>query len=367
MKLQLSWPFVLILFIVGALFILNVIAAPATNIENASCEQIGPSLFRIDYQSAGDTGRVEVFASSRSDRIDSDKPVLIMERPPVNVSVSEPSGRVYFHLRTENGAIRVVSVRRLPLEGAVNFRDLGGYQTTDGRHVRWGMVYRSGDLVNLTVDDYRYLDSLGIRLVCDVRTDAERKRSPTKWSGKQPEFLLAPIGQEKVISTVTEGPVQEDSSSVQQSKTAVSGYDRYVIEYAEQYGTLLRRLAAGDLPAVEHCSSGKDRTGIFSAILLTALGVPRKTVIQDYLLTSKYLLAPDTIGRTTADLQRVLGLSHPPGAAFVLEKMTLKPEVLDAAFVTINKNYGSFENYLRIGLRVSDSELAMLRQRLLEP
>jgi len=102
-------------------------------------------------------------------------------------------------------------------------------------------------------------------------------------------------------------------------------------------------MAAGDLPAVEHCTSGKDRTGVFSAILLTALGVPRETVVQDYLLTTGYVLASDSIGKTTADLQKIFGLSEPPDAATVQAIMTTRPETLEATFDNITKTFGSFE------------------------
>ena len=101
-------------------------------------------------------------------------------------------------------------VRRIPLDGAPNFRDLGGYPTVDGRRVRWGQVYRSGDLAQLTDTDY---------------------------------------------------------------------------------GAVLHRILTSSGPTVYHCTAGKDRTGVFSALLLLMLGVPRDTVFEDYLLTNKYLEA----------------------------------------------------------------------------
>src|ERR1700704_2856177 len=148
------------------------------SVENPTCEQIGPNTYRIEFQPTANTGAVEVFASSRPDRIDSEKQLGILRNATGNISVPDRSGRVYFHLRSSNGAIRVVSVRRLPLEGANNFRDLGGYRTADGHYVRWGLVYRSGYLVNLTPKDSAYLNTLGIRLVCDVR--AHRRYSVRK-------------------------------------------------------------------------------------------------------------------------------------------------------------------------------------------
>jgi protein-tyrosine phosphatase len=307
-----------------------------------------------------------VFASSRPDHIDSDKPVAIVRTPPVTISVPEHSGRIYFHLKSSSSATRVVSVRRLPLEGARNFRDLGGYRSSDGQFVRWGLVYRSGYLADLTKHDYEYLNGLGIRLVCDVRADPERMRSPTNWVGGSPEFISVPIGPNRDGTLTADQLKRRVATASAADSKAASGYD-FAVKDAEQYGKILRRLVAGDLPAVEHCTSGKDRTGVFSAILLTALGVPREVVVQDYLLTEQYLLAPESFDSTRAQLQKIFGLAEPLDDSAVKAIVALKPQTLEVTFDDIAKLYGSFGNYLRDGLKISDSDLATLRQRLLEP
>ena len=338
----------------------------SSGIQNPACELIGPGVYRLDYQASPDAGPVEVFASSRPDRIDSGKPLLMIRKTPAEVSVAGRSGRIYFHLKPKSGPIRVVTIRRLPLEGARNFRDLGGYRAADGRYLRWGLVYRSNYLANLTAKDSEYLNCLGIRLVCDVRADGERTRAPDRWTGAAPEFFSVPIGPNR-DGTLSPDDLKRRVATINaQTKDSIRGYD-YAISDAAQYGKILRRIAAGDLPAVEHCTSGKDRTGVFSAILLTALGVPREVVIQDYLLTNRYMLAPDGIENTTADLQKIFGLAEPPDAATVKAVMTARPETLEATFDDITKTFGSFDNYLRDALKISDSDLASIRQRLLEP
>src|SRR6266581_3763 len=341
-------------------------SAAGTGIENPTCEMPGPGVYRIDFQASPSAMPVEVFASSRPDRIDSAKAVLIIRSAPAEVAVPDRSRRVYFHLKPAAGATRIVSIRRLPLEGAKNFRDLGGYRTSDGHYVRWGFVYRSNHLVNLTAKDFEYLNSLGIRLICDVRSDGERARAPDHWVGITPEFLAVPIGSNLITSPTAEDLKRRIAAMNGQTNDSVRAYN-YATEYAGQYAKILQRLAAGDLPAVEHCTAGKDRTGVFSAILLTALGVPRDVVIQDYLLSNQYLLAPDTIENTAADLQRAFGLPEPPDIATVRTIMTSKPETLEGALDQIGKKYGSFKNYLRDALHFSDSNLAALRRRLVEP
>jgi protein-tyrosine phosphatase len=344
----------------------GVAPAGAAQIDNATCEMIGPGTYRLDYRASPGTGPVEVWVSSRPDRIDSATPALSIKQPPAEVLVPAHTGRVYFHLKPPSGTPRVVSVRRLPLEGAPNFRDLGGYRSSDGRYTRWGLVYRSGHLANLTASDYQYLNNLGIRLVCDVRTEGEKTRFPTHWIGQVPEILAVPIGPDRDAKVRQEQLRRSLASAGAAAPNLLSSYDRYVIDFAGQYGVMLRRLAAGDVPAVEHCSAGKDRTGIFSAILLTALGVPRDIVIQDYLLTNRYLMGPDSLEKTTVDLQRLLDLPQTPDRSSVQVFLTARAETLDSAFETIDRTYGSFGNYLKDGLRISDSDAAALKERLLE-
>jgi protein-tyrosine phosphatase len=340
--------------------------AAVTGIENPTCELVGAGVYRINYQASADAGPVEVFASSSPDRINSEKPLLTVRHTPIEISVAGRPGRIYFHLKPASGRVRVVSVRRLPLDGAKNFRDLGGYRTADGRYVRWGLVYRSNHLANLTARDSEYLTRLGIRLVCDVRSDGERARAPDHWTGNAPEFFSVPIGSTLITSPTADDLRRRAVAMNADTNDSVRAYG-YAIEFAAQYAKILRRIAAGDLPVVEHCTAGKDRTGVFSAILLTALGVPRDIVVQDYTLSNQYLLAPDTIESTSADLQRAFGLSEPPDISIVRTLMTARPETLEVTLDRIAKTYGSFDAYLRDVLKLSDSDLALLRQRLLEP
>src|SRR5205085_2037422 len=142
-------------------------------------------------------------------------------------------------------------------------------------------------------------------------------------------FHLKPaLGPTRVVSILITSPSAEyltrGSAAINGKATdSVRAYE-YATKYAGQYAKVLQRLASGDPPAVEHCTAGKDRAGVFSAILLTALGVPREVVIQDYLLSNQYLLAPDTIQNTAADLQRAFGLPELPDIASVRTLMSSK-------------------------------------------
>jgi protein-tyrosine phosphatase len=363
MKLHLLGP--IILLASGIVLVPpNVGSAASAGIENPTCELIRPGTYLIDFQAPPETMPVDVFASSSPDRIDSEKPVFTIRSTPAEVPVTGRNGRVYFHLKPASGMTRVVSIRRLPLEGAKNFRDLGGYRTSDGRYVRWGQIYRSNHLANLTAKDSEYLNSLGIRLVCDVRSDGERARAPDHWSGTTPEFFAVPVGSNLFTAATADDLKRRIGAINSDVKDSERLYD-YAVAYAAQYGKILRRIAAGDLPAVEHCTAGKDRTGVFSAILLSSLGVPRETVLQDYALSNRYLLASDSIDTTAADLQQAFGLAVLPDISTVKAIMTANPETMKSALDKIDKTYGSFGAYLATAVKLSDSDLNLLRERLL--
>jgi protein-tyrosine phosphatase len=349
--------------------------ASAAAIENAVCEQTGPASYRLDFR-VTDAGPVTVYVSSSADRIDNPKPVAILRKAPAEVSVPGQSGRVYFHLKPENGPTRVVSTRRLPLEGAVNFRDVGGYRTIDGKYVRWGHIYRSDHLVGLTEQDYEYLSGLGIKLVCDLRADFERKRSPTAWQGEKPEFLIAPIGDDasisasmaKLKSAFDSGADPAEYLRAQRAVSNDSSYAEMLFLYREQYARVFHRLANSSDPALTHCTGGADRTGVYSALLLATLGVPRDVIVADYLLTRQNFLDEKHQEATAKNMQSILGLDRPPDQNFLRSVIGgMNSDRIETMFHAIDTKYGSFDAFLKDGLELSQTDVASLRQRLLEP
>ena len=335
--------------------------ACAGAIDNASCEQTGVNSYRISFQ-AGSNDEIAIYASSRADRIDSRRPLLKTRSSPVEVTVPS-TGRVYFHLKPRSGPVRVVSVRRLSLEGASNFRDLGGYSTAGGRHVRWGAMYRSGNLNALTAKDYEYLAGLGLDMVCDFRMDWERQRSPTKWQGfPRPLFLVNSIdsyGNRDASGAVLAG--------TQPASVARPDY-WWVEESTAQLALTFRRIAAGDLPMVFHCAAGKDRTGVMAALLLSGIGVPRDIARADYLLSNTYLVPDSKIPELAANIQKRQQLASPPDADTVRRLSGgVDRRWIDSTFQMIDQKYGSVEAYLSNALKLTPAELMAIRNRLLEP
>ncbi len=276
------------------------------------------------------------------------------------------NGRRYFRLVPEGGKGVSVAERRLPLEGTPNFRDLGGYRTADGRATRWGMVYRSSSIAHLTPGDLDYVGSLGLKLVCDLRTGEERAHSPSRLPDATAiEIVALSIGQSSDGESVARPLLLTvpDATAEQALAGIKAAYGRFALDHARQYAAMFERLLApGRLPAMVHCTAGKDRTGVASALLLLALGVPRETVVADYVLTARFL--------DDAWKARILALLVPEGAkvngpvADVI--FDARAEYLRAAFAAIDGEYGSFEAYLRRALAVSAEDQARLRDLLLE-
>jgi protein-tyrosine phosphatase len=335
----------------------------------ASVEQLDARTYQIEYEAEA-AGDVAVFASTSPDALTSASPVASTRTSPVRVSLPDHTRRVYFHLKPVDGRVRVASIRRLPLEGSANFRDLGGYRASDGRFVRWGRLYRSDHLTNLTGSDYDYLSGLRIRVVCDLRTPGEQAKAPTRWAGDVPEIVSVSVLSDADLSAATAPlPLAEFQRRLTATGSVAStaNYERFVMQYVASYKQVMRRLIDGPVPAVTHCTAGRDRTGVYSAIVLTALGVPWETVMSDYLLTNRYWLTDEAIARRQTDYQAQYVLPQPPPAEGVRRMMTLQPDTLEAAFAALRKRYDSFEGFLKDGLELSNRDLTALRSRFLEP
>ena len=340
-------------------------------IADATVEPAGAHRFRIAFNLAPADAPVSIFASHSPDRLEDAKPLIVTNSSPDDIHIQGWRGRPYFHLKTATGDTRVVSIRRLPLEGQNNFRDLGGYRTADGKYIRWGLLYRSGQLANLTAGDYEYLQPLGIRLVCDFRADDERSHQATHWPGDAPEFFSTPIGTDASGRNTRTAELRklllERASPEQMRAFMKSVYPDMPLAAAPQFQRILARLLSAQGASMVHCSAGKDRTGVFSALLLLTLGVPRETVIEDYLLTNRYTMADDTIARTAVAYQKLLGLEVVPPTEVLKPVMSVDRSYIEAALETIDKKYGSFDEYRRKKLHLSDPEVEKLRTRYLEP
>ncbi len=238
------------------------------------------------------------------------------------------------------------------LDGASNFRDLGGYPTVDGRVVRMGMLFRSGALHALTDADHDRLRALGVRVAVDLRPPEEQAAEPT--NAPFLRIVHVPL----MRGERTSGPAALANGE---------GYlrDRYIeimLDRAPDIGTIFRYLAGEDgLPAVIHCAAGKDRTGVVSAVLLLALGVDEQTVLDDYELTSEFAAAT----RVEELTSKLSGSGLPP--AVVAGLLGTSRSALADATARLREEHGTVEDYLLGAAEVSPADLISLRERLTAP
>lgn len=248
--------------------------------------------------------------------------------------------------------------RVLPLEGGQNFRDLGGYRTADGRTVKWGVLFRSGSMHFLTPGDYAYLGKLGIRTVCDFRDTRERTTEPALWPAGKAPHILADDYRLDSSAIGTFGPGQTPTAaSARATMTAL--YPRLLEQFNGQYRRMFAQLLAGHAPLAFNCTAGKDRTGVAAALLLTALGVPRQTIIEDYLLSNRYF---DPAKVVRSDDQASQAWKQLPPEV-LRAYMAADPSYITAVLDVIDAHPGGAKGYLKTQLGLGPSELATLRRR----
>ncbi|HQR04184.1 MAG: tyrosine-protein phosphatase [Proteobacteria bacterium] len=249
--------------------------------------------------------------------------------------------------------------RQVVLEGARNFRDMGGYATTDGRHVKFGRLYRSDNLSRLSVADWDRLRQLGLVTVVDFRTAEEVAATPPEVPADI-SLLPLPIGLaglniEDFRQRVSEGRLDASMLGVSYSAIAFSAADRY-----RRWFEFL--LAHPDRVSVFHCTSGKDRTGLAAALFLSALGVPRETVLQDFTASNRFL--HDGIEATLA---RVRANPKLAGNEELLRRLLgVERSQMEQTFTDIEQRYGSVDAYLTRALGVGPAQRERLRTIYLE-
>jgi protein-tyrosine phosphatase len=228
--------------------------------------------------------------------------------------------------------------RSLPLSGASNFRDLGGYSGLDGRAVRWRRLFRSAHLGGLTPDDAQALQALGIGRVLDFRGRGESAAAPNRLPGtRQIALPIEPTVVQRMKELTEMGQQLTPARTVELMQDT---YRAFVHDNAARFADLFGHLLASDAPLVFHCTAGKDRTGFAAALILRALGVPQAVVMQDYLLTNELYPMPSMKdGRPPTESLKVL--------------WRVQEEFLNAALQTIEQDFGGLDNYLQNALRLT--------------
>lgn len=250
--------------------------------------------------------------------------------------------------------------RRLVLQGTPNFRDFGGYSTSDGRQVRRGLLFRSGQLSGLTESDLAALGHLRLDVVCDFRRDDEQRLAPNRLpEDRPPRTVSLPITPGSNEAVFASGSLDLGGRQAMFDFMVAINQD-FAENQGDAFGRMFRELLEQpDTRCLVHCAAGKDRTGFAAAIILLALGVPREQVMEDYLLTRQYFSPAAEIDR----LRVKYGLEAVPDEA-ILPMLEVHPDYLARALRSID-DYGDFDTYLREVFGLGSAEREELRRRYL--
>ena len=253
--------------------------------------------------------------------------------------------------------------RHIPLESQPNFRDLGGYATADGKHTRFGQLYRSGNLDQLTEADRDAIRALGIRTVVDFRSVAEAQADEAFWQQQGARYIHLPIDPGNLATLFWEAMRTGDSSALPDDILAVN--NRLVVDEARsQYAELFKLLSEpSNLPLLFNCTHGKDRTGVAAVLTLLAVGVASENARADYLLSNVYREAENN-AQLGALRERV---QDKPGIDFskLEAAFTLQSHHYDVILESARKVSGSLHDYFRVGLGCSDPQRSAIRDNLL--
>lgn len=351
------------------LLLLVTVATPAlAEVTNPKLERMAADRLVVTWT---DADPVDVYVADRPDTAISDAKLVSGENKSGKVEVTAAAPRPYVLLKDAgDGAVTRVAERALPLVQGSNFRDVGGYPAADGKHVKWGRIFRSGATPMLTEQDLTQVRGLGLRDMIDLRSSEERAAAPSSIEGVR--YSAVGYSMRRVIAAKpADGVAKDDLLTDHRMRAAYRGFPTLL---APQMRILFATLLADQGPVAYNCSAGQDRTGFATALILTALGVPRDVIVSDYHLSTLYRQPLYEMPR----LDPAIAANSPGLADFVKAQQDArarKPTILKgadqqpylaAAFAEIEDKWGSVDAYLDKELGVDAADIARLRAEYLE-
>ncbi|SHF53460.1 protein-tyrosine phosphatase [Dysgonomonas macrotermitis] len=325
-----------------------------------SCDRdnVGNYVLRWEVSPRDAAKKIKIYMSD-DDSVFNEPPLLEADINDyvANIPATDSVSRKFFKLRVNDTYSPVISNHYFRMDNLQNFRDIGGYFTSDGRQIKWGKLYRSGDFSALSSKDYQTLNALGIRTVVDFRETEEHESSPDLFRGQQMISIPIASGNRSYIrERVLDGSFYRGDAIVFTQDMYKILIQHYSDEYAEFFDLLCDE---SNYPVVFHGYLGKDRTGLASYFLLRALGVPDDTNVDDYLFSNSCISEQQVIGEARFLPERM------QEAATVICKADLS--YLDYAKTWMISLNGSVDEYMVHRLGLTQAKREKLRQILLYP
>ena len=254
---------------------------------------------------------------------------------------------------------------QLPFTGGNNFRELGGYRADEGKTVKWGQIYRGFPTGRLTTEaDRRLLDSLGLRLILDLRSSGEAKKEPDYVpDGARLVQICGLCAEDGAEIAFAPGDIEKLMQTAEEGESISQRLYRRMLTGNKAFKKLFRALEAGETPILFHCSAGKDRTGVAAMLILLALGASDEVICADF---------EQTNACRKAEIDAVLAehaaeIAADPACRVRYYAMAgVDPAAAPFVLDTIRREFGSAENYLETEYGLTPARLMRLRRMYLE-
>ena len=255
---------------------------------------------------------------------------------------------------------------RIPLQSLPNTRDLGALLAEDGRHILPRKLIRSGELYHVSFADRKILtEEYHLTKIIDLRTDKEREKKPDTAIPGVAYSHISILDEESEEISRTKDMVQMILEEDLTEERMCRQYENFIRDQycVKQYARFLDEiLHQGDGAVMWHCSVGKDRAGVGTALLLCILGIPREVIREDFLKSNLYLDGEFEYAIRLLETKTIV-------TPQIMDRMRIlfrvKEEYLDAVFETIERYYGTMERFIRRALYLTPKAVEDLQNKYL--
>ena len=303
-------------------------------------------------------GSINIYSSQSDSDISAFTPIKtsnITDQVTV-INPSSPDIREFYILKTTSAYSGIIADRIIEMSNIKNFRDLGGYFTRTDQQMKWGKIFRSGDLSSATLYDQERIRRLNIKTIIDFRSDKTAKRYPilVHPNIRKISLPITPMDNEKINEMMDDENLTRSDAIRDVQDSYIGIIENYKTEFAEMFNVLTDE---NNYPVLLTGSLGKDRVGLASFFILYALGIPQNVIIDDYLLS-----------RQTIDVSKIAENVKTKPEYFqeaVTALMSVNVVYINYTIDYINQKYGSVDNYIEKELKLTPGKKILLRKHLL--
>lgn len=303
-------------------------------------------------------GNIDIYSSLSDSSFSESSPIITtnINDQYVLVTSQNPNIREYFILKTSGYTSGVVSNRIITMDNIINFRDFGGYFNSNNQQLKWGKLYRSGDLSKANLYDQERIRDLGIKTIIDFRPVGESKNRPYLVHPDIRKISIPIVAEfrDSLLFNLNNKHFNRSDAIRYVQDTYIDLIENYKSSYADMFDILIDD---NNYPILITSTLGKDGVGLACFFILYALDVPEYVIIDDYLLSNNLI-----------DARKIVSNAHEM-PEYIQEAVTAllssDKSYINYVIEHIEQSYGSVDKYMEKELRVSEGKKALLRKNLL--